>query len=226
MPSYAEYVKKIPVFMDLSPEEQESVGHLTIVRKYRKNMIIFMEGEPGEALYFLISGKVKISKLTEDGREQILHIIQAGDIFAEVVLIDRGPYPATAEVIEEAQVGMLRNDDVENLIRTNPDIALKILKVMSKRLRQAQMQVRDLALKDTYGRLASMLLILAKDHGSPCDSGTKIDLALSRQELANLIGTSRETVTRILSDFKRSKVIDIDKQEIVIVDEKKLKSWM
>lgn len=226
MQSYTEFIKKLPIFMDLSPEEAESVGQLTIVRKYRKNMIIFMEGEPGEALYFLLSGKVKISKLTEDGREQILHILQAGDIFAEVVLIDRGPYPATAEVIEEAQVGMLRNDDVENLIRTNPDIALKILKVMSKRLRQAQIQVRDLALRDTYGRLASMLLILAKDHGSPNDNGVKIDLSLSRQELANLIGTSRETVTRILSDFKRSKVIDIDKQEIVIIDEKKLKSWM
>lgn len=226
MQSYSEFIKKIPIFMDLSPQEAESIGQLTIVRKYRKNMIIFMEGEPGEALYFLLSGKVKISKLTADGREQILHILQAGDIFAEVVLIDRGPYPATAEVIEEAQVGMLRNDDVENLIRTNPDIALKILKVMSKRLRQAQVQVRDLALKDTYGRLASMLLILAKDHGGPCENGVKIDLSLSRQELANLIGTSRETVTRILSDFKRSKVIDIDKQEIVIIDEKKLRTWM
>lgn len=226
MQSYAEFIKKLPIFTDLSPEEAESVGQLTIVRKYRKNMIIFMEGEPGEALYFLLSGKVKISKLVEDGREQILHILQAGDIFAEVVLIDRGSYPATAEVIEEAQVGMLRNDDVENLIRTNPDIALKILKVMSQRLRQAQIQVRDLALRDTYGRLASMLLILAKDHGCSGDNGVKIDLSLSRQELANLIGTSRETVTRILSDFKRSKVIDIDKQEIVIVDEKKLKSWM
>lgn len=226
MPAYAEFIRKIPLFMDLSPEETESLGQLTIVRKYRKNMIVFMEGEPGEALYFLLSGKVKISKLSSDGREQILHILQAGDIFAEVVLIDRGVYPATAEVIEEAQVAMLRNDDVENLIRSNPDIALKILKVMSKRLRQAQMQVRDLALKDTYGRLASMLLILARDHGCPCEGGTKIDLSLSRQELANLIGTSRETVTRILSDLKRSKVIDIDKQEIVIIDEQKLKSWM
>ncbi len=226
MHSYADFIRKIPIFVDLSPVEAESVGQLTILRKYRKNMIVFMEGEPGEALFFVLSGKVKISKLTEDGREQILHIVQAGDIFAEVVLIDRGPYPATAEAIEAAQVGILRNDDVENLIRTNPDIALKILKVMSKRLRQAQIQVRDLALKDTYGRLASMLLILAKDHGCPCDSGTRIDISLSRQELANLIGTSRETVTRILSDFKRNKVIDLDKQVIVLLDENKLKSWM
>jgi len=226
MTDYSEFLGKIPLFRDLSHEDLQLISDLARVRNYKKNMIIFMEGEPGEALYFIISGKVKISMMTEDGREQILHILQHGDVFAEVVLIDRGPYPATAEVIEAGQIGMLMNDDVENFIRANPDLALKILRLMSKRLRLAQIQVRDLALKDTYGRLASMLLMLAKDHGEQTLAGMKIDLPLSRQELANLIGTTRETVTRILSDFRKFKCIDLEKQAITIINEEKLKTWL
>jgi len=226
MNKYSEYLKKVPLFIDLSDMELQALGQLARVRNYRNNMLIFMEGEPGEALYFIISGRVKISKATADGREQILHILQSGDVFAEVVLIDRGPYPATAEVIESGQIGMLLNDDVENLIRSNPEIALKLLRLAFKRLRLAQAQIRDLALKDTYGRLASMLLILAKDHGEELAGGIKIDLPLSRQEFANLIGTTRETVTRILGDLKKYKCIDLNKQAIIITDEDKLRTWI
>ncbi|MBU7008373.1 Crp/Fnr family transcriptional regulator [Phosphitispora fastidiosa] len=226
MNDYSQFLGKIPLFRDLSSEELKEISRLAKVRNYKKNMLIFLEGEPGEALFFVISGKVKISMMTEDGREQILHILQHGDVFAEVVLIDRGPYPASAEVIETGQIGMLMNDDLENYLRTNPDLALKVLRLMSKRLRLAQIQVRDLALKDTYGRLASMLLMLAKDHGEDGPSGITIDLPLGRQELANLIGTTRETVTRILGDFKKNKCIELDKQAITIIDEAKLKTWL
>lgn len=226
MTDYSEYLAKIPLFHDLTPEEVDTISGLARVRNYKKNMIIFMEGEPGEALYFVISGKVKISKTTEDGREQILHLLQHGDVFAEVVLIDGGPYPATAEVIETAQIGMLMNKDVENLIRSNADIAIKLLKIMSKRLRLAQRQVRDLALKDTYGRLAGMLLMLGTEHGKETEEGIRIELPLSRQELANLIGTTRETVTRILGDFKKYKCIELEKQAIILIDRAKLKTWL
>lgn len=226
MNDFNEYLAKIPLFMDLSPDDLQTIGQLARVRNYKKSMLIFMEGEPGEALYFIVTGKVKISKATKDGREQILHILQPGDVFAEVVLMDGGPYPATAEVIESGQIGMLVNADVENLIRTNSEIAVKLLKILSKRLRLAQIQVRDLALKDTYGRLASMLLMLGKDHGEETADGVKIDLPLNRQELANLIGTTRETVTRVLGDFKKYKCIDLDKQAIIITNEDKLKTWL
>lgn len=226
MKDYNPIFRKVPLFRDLTDEELHEVSLLAKVRNYRKNMLIFMEGEPGEAMYFVLSGKVKIFLMTEDGREHIIHLLQNGDVFAEVVLIDRGPYPASAEVLEEGQIGMLANDDVENLIRNKPEIALKMLRIMCKRLRHAQIQVRDLALKDTYGRVASMLLMLAKDHGQETPAGVIIDLSLSRQELANLIGTTRETVTRVLGDFKKYKCIELEKQAITIIDQEKLKTWL
>ncbi len=226
MPSVRQVIEGIPIFQGLEDKDVSLIEDIVVVRRYKKNMIVFMEAEPGEALFFIIAGKVKIYKLAEDGREQILHILKEGDVFAEIVFIDRGNYPATAQVLEDSQIGMIRNDDFEKLVRQNPDIALKLLRVMTYRLRQAQIQIRDIALKDTYGRVAGMLLMLGKEHGVKNDEGLKIDLALSRQELANLIGTTRETVTRILSDFNKSKVIRLERQEILILDEKKLRSWM
>ena len=220
------YLKKVPIFSDLSEEDLQMMSEIILVRKYRKNMIIFMEGEPGDGLYFIKQGRVKIYKTTEDGREQILHFLQNGDVFAEVVLFDGGPFPATAEVLEDSTIGIIRNQDIDRFIKNYPDIAVRLLKMMSKKLRQAQMQIRDLALKDTYGRIVGMLYKLSKEYGEQCEAGTRITIPLSRQELANLIGTSRETVTRLLGDLKKSKIIELDKQEIVIINEKKLKQWM
>lgn len=214
------------MFFDLAEEDLQMLSEIILTRKYRKGMIIFMEGEPGDGLYFIKSGRVKISKMTDDGREQILHFLQQGDIFAEVTLFDGGSFPATAEVLEDALIGIIRNQDINRLLKNYPDLAIRLLQIMSKKLRRAQMQVRDLALKDTYARAVGMLYKLAKEYGEPCGEGIRITISLSRQELANSIGTSRETVTRILSDLKKNKIIDLDKQEIIVLNEKKLKEWM
>jgi len=214
------------MFFDLTDEDLNMISEIILTRKYRKGMIIFMEGEPGDGLYFIKEGRVKISKMTSDGREQILHLLKQGDVFAEVTLFDGGPFPATSEVLEDSVIGIIRNQDIDRLIKNYPDLAVRLLKIMSKKLRMAQIQIRDLALKDTYGRMVGMLLKLGNEYGEKCEQGLRITIPLGRQELANMIGTSRETVTRILSDFKKSKVIELDKQEIIITNEKKMKEWI
>lgn len=219
-------MKQIPLFADLNEEELKKIADLAITKRYRKNMYIFLEGEPGTAFYFVKSGTIKLFQVLEDGREKILHFVREGDIFAEVVLFDGGPYPATAQTIEDTEVGCIINEDMEELLRRNGEMAVKILKVMSRRLRQAQNHIRDLALKGAYGRLASALLNLAEEYGKDKGGNVLIDLGLSQQELANLIGTSRETVARILSEFRRLGAIRIDKQRITIVDPEQLKDWV
>ncbi|GAW93011.1 Crp/Fnr family transcriptional regulator [Calderihabitans maritimus] len=220
------HLRRIPIFADLSEDELRKLNEIIFLRRYRKKMFIFMEGEPGDGLYFVKSGQVKISKILEDGREKILRFLKEGDIFAEVLLFDPGPFPATAEAVEDSEIGIIRNEDMEEFLLKNPEIMLKILRVMSKRLRQAQMQVRDLAFKDTYGRLAGMLLKLAEEYGEKSEEGTTIKLSLSQQELANLIGSSRETVARILGDFRKRGAIVIKRQKITILDEEELQSWL
>ncbi|MFZ5644358.1 MAG: Crp/Fnr family transcriptional regulator [Bacillota bacterium] len=195
-------------------------------RFYQKGRIIFVEDEPGEAVFFLREGRVKISKQTEDGREQILHFIHPGEMFAEVVLFDGGNYPATAEAVEDSRIGMIRNSDMERMALNNPGIALGILKIMSRRLRMAQKQINDLALMDTSRRMASTLLFLVAEQGVPGENGITIDMSLTNQDLANMIGTSRETANRILSDLRKQKAIQVKNRQIIVTDMKRLKSWL
>lgn len=226
MSDYHQYLRHIPIFAGLDPEELAAIENLVIERRYGKGRIIFLEGEPGDAVFFLKSGRVKIAKTTPDGREHILHYIQPGEVFAEVVLFGDQTYPASAEVLEDARLGLVRNQDMEALLIKSPSIAVALLKVMSRRLREAQAKINSLAHDDSYRRMTGMLLDLARQYGVPADKGTCIDISLTNQELANLIGTTRETANRILNDFRRSGVLEVDRQKITIIDEKKLKSWL
>lgn len=220
-----EFLRRVPVFADLTAEELQHIASLAFMRRYRKNMYIFMEGEAGEAFYFVKKGAIKLFQVLEDGREKILHFVGPGEVFAEVVLFEGGSYPATAQTLEDTEVGIIRNTDMERLLCQHGQMAVKIIKVMSRRLRQAQQHIRDLALKGAYGRLASTLLQLARDYGTPRADGITIDLNLSQQELASLIGTSRETVARILSDFKRLGAVEVERQRITILEPRKLAGW-
>ncbi|AQS58316.1 Crp/Fnr family transcriptional regulator [Desulforamulus ferrireducens] len=220
------YLKKIPLFFGLSDEQLLEISQLILERSYKKGRIIFMEGEPGEAIYILKSGLIKLTKRLEDGREHILHFVHAGEVFAEVVLFDGGNYPATSEVQEDSVVGVLRNKDIERLISKNPVMAVEMLRIMSRRLRTAQEKVMNLALHDTARRLAFALLKMAEEHGIKNSQGTVINMSLTNQELANLTGSSRETINRMLNSFKRAGAIDVDRQQIVILAKNKLEDLL
>ena len=226
MKKNAEYLKKVPFFQGLSEKELEMVSDVMLERFFPKGDVLFFEGDPGEALFVIKSGRVKISKMSEDGREQILHILKAGDIFAEVILFDQGPYPATAEAVENTTCWLLRNAAMEKLLASHPQLAIKLLRIMSRRLRQAQILIRDLALHDAYSRLAGLILRLMRREGQATERGILLDLQLTRQEMASMIGTSRETVARILSRFQKEGIILLNKQQIIVLDEEKLREWI
>jgi CRP/FNR family transcriptional regulator, cyclic AMP receptor protein len=220
-----DYLKQINIFSQLKEEFLQKIDNISIMRNYSKGRIIFVEGEPGEAFYYIKSGLVKISKDSSDGREHILHILNEGHVFAEVTLFSNASYPATAEVLEEAQIGIIKNNDLEKLIVENPEISLELIKYLNKRLIEAQNKVRNLALYDTFGRTAQALVRLADDYGKKTSEGIELDLNISRQELANIVGTTRETVIRVLAAFKKEKSIELDKSNIKIKDIEKVKQW-
>ncbi|PRX34903.1 CRP/FNR family transcriptional regulator [Orenia metallireducens] len=211
-------LKEHPYFSELDSEKLIEISKLIITKSYKKGEIIFFEGDLGESLYLVKSGKVKLIKMVESGEEQIINIVKTGDIFAEVVLFDDGNYPATAITMEDTEVGIINGRDIEKLMYRIPEIALKILKVMSKRLRRAQQRIRNLGLKDTTSRTASALVYLAQEHGVGDETKVEINLSLTQQELASLIGTSRETVSRTLNKFKDEGLVLVSRQKIVIKD--------
>lgn len=220
-----DYLKQISIFSQLKEEFLQKIDHISIIRNFAKGRIIFVEGEPGEAFYYIKSGLVKISKDSSDGREHILHILNEGHVFAEVTLFNNTSYPATAEVLEEAQIGIIKNNDLEKLIVENPEISLELIKYLNHRLIEAQNKVRNLALYDTFGRTAQALVKLADDYGKKTSEGIELELSISRQELANIVGTTRETVIRVLAAFKKEKSIELDKSHIKIKDIEKVKQW-
>ena len=215
-------IKKIPIFADLEPQELEKVSKIYISRQYKKGQIIFFEGEPGEAVYFVKEGKIKIYKADDEGREYILHIFGPGNIFAETVLFGSDPYPANAEAVEDSVIGLIKNRDLEELLKKNTDIAFKIIKVLSKRLRESQENIKNLVFRDTYDRTACALHKMALEHGIKTTNGIEVEMPITRSELASIVGTSRETVTRMLSEMKRKGIIDMDRQKIIIKNERAL----
>ncbi len=221
-----EALKKVPIFSQLKEEDLDKILSITIHKKYKKGSIIFMEGDKGEAFYFIKSGKIKISKSSKDGKELILNIYGENHVFAEVTIFNDICYPATAEIIEDAVVGVIRNYDLEKLIKSNIELGFNLIKILSKRLFNAQMKLKQIALNDTYSRTADTLIRLSKNVGVERNGQIEFDLDLSRQELANMIGTARETVSRILSRFKKEGSIDISGKKMVIKDIKKLEGWL
>lgn len=220
-----DYLKQISIFTQLAEEFLQKIDSISIIRTYAKGRIIFMEGEPGEAFFYIKSGLVKIYKVSSEGKEHILHILNEGHVFAEVTLFNNTAYPATAEVLEDAQIGIIKNSDLEKLIAENPMLSLELIKYLNNRLVEAQNKVRNLALYDTFGRTAQALVKLAEEHGKKTNEGIELDLGISRQELADIVGTTRETVIRVLAVFKKEKSIELEKSNIIIKSLDKIKQW-
>ncbi len=201
--SNIKFLQKIPLFNSLEEEDLMKIMNLATERFYPKDSIIFFEGDSGEAFFFIKKGRVKISKMNADGGEQILKLQDPGEVFAEVILFSDEAYPATARVMEDTKVGMIKKKDFEKLIIKQPELAIRLLKLLNKRLREAQMKIKELGLLNTHSRTASLLLQLAETYGRI--DGNKIDfeINLNRRDLASMIGTTRETVTRAISRFKK-----------------------
>ncbi|MDD4601782.1 MAG: Crp/Fnr family transcriptional regulator [Negativicutes bacterium] len=211
------YLKNIPVFAALPDELLKSIHAKTIDRLYRKGTVIFFEGDPGAGFHYVKTGKVKIVKMTDDGREHIIKILGAGDLFAEVLLFNNRPYPATAVAVEDSAIGVIKNIDLEKLVLSSNLLALELIKALSQRLLYTQQKIKNLALNDVTARTAEVLLRLGREQGQKNGGRIDIMLDLSRQDLASLVGTTRETVTRTLAALKRDGLIDFTGQKIMLI---------
>lgn len=211
------YLKNIPVFAGLPDGLLEQIHEVTTDRFYRKGVVLFFEGDNGEGFYYIKTGKIKIMKMTDDGREHIIKILGPGDLFAEVLLFNNRAYPATAVAAEDSAVGIIKNTDLEKLVLSNNLLALELIKALSQRLLYAQQKIKNLALNDVMARTAEVLLRLGKEQGHPNAGRIEIMLDLSRQDLASLVGTTRETVTRTLAALKKDGLIDFTGNRVALL---------
>ncbi len=215
----------VPLFKDLSPQELETVEQITISRFYRKKSLIFSEGSEKEAVYFIQDGLIKTYKTDENGNEQIVSLLRSGDMFPHVGFFNTEPYPATAEALVDTHLIAIPVRSFEHLLISTPTIAIKVMAVMGNKIRELQVKLQELTGQDVQYRFLSFLLQLVEKDGKAEGESIHIKLPMTHQEFANSIGTTRETVTRLMNQLRKAKVIENDRSEIVILNLELLKHW-
>lgn len=204
-------LKRVPLFSDLSDIELARFTTVVREREYPKNSVILFEDDPGDALFVVSGGQVKVVLIGEDGREVILSVLSEGDFFGEMSLIDDEPRSAHVIAMKDSRLLVLRRDDFQQQIQLLPSIALKVLKVLVGRLRRADAKIGGLVLLDVNGRVAKLLLDLGDESGGP-----HITRKLTHHTIAQMIGSSRETVSRAMRELTDRGLIDVSRREITI----------
>lgn len=207
-------IKKIPAFGGLSNEQLLNIRDLAVQREFQKNELIFSEGDEASGFYMVVSGRVKIFKLSPEGKEKILHIFGPGEPFGEVAVFAGRSFPANAEAISACRLLFFPKKDFAALIQRQPSIAMTILAVLSERLRHFTVQIENLSLKEVPGRLASYLLVLAREQ----KRSKAVTLPISKGQLASLLGTIPETLSRIFAKMQHQELIEVKGRQIRITD--------
>lgn len=207
----ATILRKVPLFAELSEAELARLADATRERSYPKNSVILFEDDPGDALYVVVTGLVKVVLIGEDGREVILSVLKEGDFFGEMALIDDEPRSAHVIAMEDANLLVLRREDFHQRLRETPTIGLGLLRTLSRRLREADEKIGGLVLLDVNGRVAKLLLRLADEQ-----DGVHITRRITHHTIAQMVGSSRETVSRTIRDLADRGLIEVSRKAIAI----------
>jgi CRP/FNR family transcriptional regulator len=218
-----ETLKKNPLFSGLDDNGLQKVMGITRRQFFQKGQVLFSQGDRAEVFYLVISGRIKIYRLSLNGQEYVMRIVGPGETMAEAAVFSEKTYPASAEALEEAQVFCVPKFDFIELIRESPQLALNMMTGMSLLLRNLAQQVDDLSLKEISARLARFLISEAEKTGKVPADGINIPLNLKKNILASRLGTIGETLSRTLNKLKQKAVVEINKDAIKILSIHKLK---
>ncbi len=218
------YLKKINIFSALSWGELKELKRITRMVSYKKNEPIYLPGDPSEIVYLLKKGRVKISKVSQEGREVTISILEPGEIFGEVDALSAVPHESLVQALEPVLVCEIQRVDFDQYLQAYPEVGGKVLKLMGGRLRKLETKVGDLVFKTAPARLASLLVELSDTMGVSENGSTFLPVRLTHQNLANLIGTSRETVSTLMVQFGHYGLLSQEQRYIRILDKPKLKN--
>ncbi len=213
------FLRNVPLFKGFNDDHIANLAKLVKVQAFGGEEIIFNQEDKGDALFIIQAGRIKVSLFSEAGKEIILSILREGDFFGEMALIDGEPRSANVTSIDPTELLILERVDFMNYLKQSPDLSLMLLVEMSQRLRIADDKIGSLALLDVYGRIARYLIKLAKAEGKITKEGIVIVNRPTHQEIAGLVGTSRETVSRTLTDLQKRGVISVTKDEIILKED-------
>ena len=217
-------LRRVPLFEVLKDDDLEAVARVTITRSYDKDQVIILAEEEGDALFIIADGQVKVSIVSEDGREVILSLLGEGAVFGELSLLDGKPRSANVVATQDTELYMVRRADFLQLIYTVPQIAVGLLAELAARLRKTDRKIEGLALLDVTSRISETLLQLADEQGSETKFGVSLEERPTHQQLASMSGTTRETVSRVLKRLEGQGYISSEGRSITILREEHRKS--
>ncbi len=218
------YLKKIPLLAELGAEVIARLAERVELREIRRREVIYLPGDPGGSLFFVNGGRVKISKVTRDGKALTLNYCGPSEVFGEGCLVDGGPREEMAEAMENAMITELERGDFEKLLQVHPTLGYQMTRLLARRRRDIENKLETLVFRDVTSKLAELLLNLAQEYGVDDARGTLVALKITHQELANLIGSTRETVSLTLSQFKKKKLICTEGRKVIISDAESLRA--
>jgi len=213
-------LNKVSLFEGMPEEDLNQISNLATVRSFPRNTVIISEGDNSDSMYMVLAGKVKVYLSDDEGKEIIINILKEGDYFGELALLDDAPRSASVMTLEDCKFAILSKHAFDECLKSNPAIALQVIRGLSARLRYLTENVKSLALMDVYGRVARTLLEMSEDH-----NGVQvISQKLTQRDIANMVGASREMVSRILKDLSVGGYITIENKSITI-NEKLPHGW-
>ncbi len=208
------HLSQVDLFAGLSQQQLQEVARIVSAKEHKRGELIFADGDDGIGFYIVISGKVKVYKVSPDGKEQIMHIFGPGQPFAEVPVFEGSRYPANAEALDRCKLFFFPKKGFIKLIHENPSLAMNMLASLSQRLKQFSHLIEALSLKEVPGRLASYLLYLSDRNGS-IDA---FELDIAKSQLASFLGTIPETLSRIFTKMANRELVRINGPQIAILD--------
>jgi CRP/FNR family transcriptional regulator len=207
-------ISAIPLFNGLPADQLNAIRQIAVEKKFNKGQIIFSEGDEAKGFFVVADGRVKIYKVSSEGKEQILHIFETGQSFGEVTVFAAQQMPANAQTLAKCRLLFFPRSAFVDLITANPSLALNMLAVMSKKLRRFTVQIENLSLKEIPARLATYLIYLAEEQGS----ADAVTLNISKGQLASLLGTIPETLSRIFAKLSGQHLIRVQGPKITLLD--------
>lgn len=217
------YLKTCSLFERLTDAEAERLNRRALVRRFRKKAVIYAPAEPGQTALVLASGRVKIHDLTPEGRETILAFIEQGELFGELAALDGQPRREFAEAAEDSEVLAIPREDFLELLERRADLALSVTKLVGLRRQRIEARLRNILFLPSRPRLVRLLLELVETHGARAGFRYTIRFPLSHQDLASLIGVTRETVTLTLGQLQDEGLVSVERQRVIVRDLKRLR---
>ncbi|WKG04091.1 Crp/Fnr family transcriptional regulator [Mycolicibacterium sp. HK-90] len=217
-----EVLARAGIFQGVSPDAVAALVRQLEPVTLRRGEVAFVEGEPGDTLYIITAGKVKIGRKSADGRDSLITLMGPSDMFGELAIFDPGPRTSTVTALTEVKAVTMSRSVLRSWIADRPEIAEQLLRVLARRLRRTNDNLSDLIFTDVPGRVAKQLLYLAQRFGSRDGSALRVDHELTQEEIAQLVGSSRETVNKALSDFAQRGWIRVQGRSILIDNPERL----